>query len=46
MDDQQYKAMRKAAEKRVKNRMEFYQHVVAYVMVNAMLLIAFATSGG
>ena len=41
MNDEQYKAMRKAAEKRVKNRMEFYQHVVAYVVINAMLLIAF-----
>jgi hypothetical protein len=41
MNDKQYKAMRKAAEKRVKNRMEFYQHVVAYVVINAMLLIAF-----
>jgi hypothetical protein len=41
MDDEQYKAARKAAEKRVKSRMEFYQHLVAYVMINVMLLIAF-----
>ncbi|MFQ3535931.1 MAG: 2TM domain-containing protein [Aggregatilineales bacterium] len=41
MDDQQYRAIRKAAEKRVKSRIEFYEHLAAYVMVNAMLILAF-----
>ncbi|MCS6872413.1 MAG: 2TM domain-containing protein [Anaerolineae bacterium] len=41
MDDERYLAARKAAEKRVKSRVEFYQHLAAYVMVNAMLAIAF-----
>lgn len=41
MGDEHYIAVRKVAEKRLKKRMEFYQHLIAYVMVNAMMLIAF-----
>lgn len=41
MKSQSYEAARKAAEKRVKNRMEFYQHLIAYVMINLMLGLAF-----
>jgi hypothetical protein len=41
MVDQDYEAIRKVAEKRVKNRQEFYHHLAAYVVINAMLLIAF-----
>lgn len=41
MDDERYQAVRKAAEKRIKNRIEFYQHLAAYIVVNTMLVIAF-----
>jgi hypothetical protein len=39
-----YEEVRKAAEKRVKNRTEFYQHLIAYVGVNLILMIG--SSGG
>jgi hypothetical protein len=41
MDDERYQAVRKAAEKRIKNRIEFYQHLAAYIAVNIMLVVAF-----
>lgn len=41
MSNQSYKAARKAAEKRIKNRVEFYQHTAAYVVINIMLALAF-----
>ncbi len=41
MSNQSYEAARKAAEKRIKNRLEFYQHIAAYIIINAMLAIAF-----
>lgn len=41
MSKQSYEAARKAAEKRIKNRVEFYQHIAAYVVINTMLAIAF-----
>ncbi|MCE7946852.1 MAG: hypothetical protein DYG88_05425 [Chloroflexi bacterium CFX4] len=39
-----YEEVRRAAEKRVKKRTEFYQHLIAYVGVNLILIIA--SSGG
>ncbi len=41
MSNQSYEAARKAAEKRIKNRVEFYQHIAAYVVINMMLALAF-----
>ncbi len=41
MSNQSYEAARKAAEKRIKNRVEFYQHIAAYVVINTMLALAF-----
>lgn len=41
MSNQSYEAARKAAEKRIKNRVEFYQHIAAYVIINTMLALAF-----
>lgn len=41
MSNKEYQATRKAAEKALKQRNEFYQHLVVYVLVNIMLVAAF-----
>jgi hypothetical protein len=39
-----YEEIRKAAEKRIKKRTEFYQHLIAYIGVNLILILV--SSGG
>ncbi len=44
MGNPNYEEIRKAAERRLRKRIEFYQHLIAYVGVNLMLILA--SSGG